>query len=180
MIPTEWTLHSRVLQAVFRIWGTPMVDSFATALNRRLPVYCSPVPDPLAWHDAFTVPWDHLDAYAFPPCAILRLVINRVLMSSHLRLILIAPMWPQQEWYPDLLALLVEEPIELPLWRNLLRQLHTQAVHGALVRLRLHPWRLSSVPSERERERERDSLFTAHNRFSHLPSQGETPLTLSY
>ena len=77
VIPTEWTLHSRVLQAVFRIWGTPMVDLFATALNRRLPVYCSPVPDPMAWEvDAFTMPWDHLDTYVFPPCAILRLVIN--------------------------------------------------------------------------------------------------------
>ena len=83
--------------------------------------------------------------YAFPPFAVLRLVINRVLMGSRVRMILIAPMWPQQEWYPDLLTLLVEEPIELPLWRNLLRQPHTQAVHGSLVRLKLHAWRLSSV-----------------------------------
>ena len=113
----EWTLHYRVLQAVFRVWGTLIVDLFATALNRRLSVYCSPIPDPMAW--------DHLDVYAFSPIATLRLVINRVLIASQLRMTLIAPMWSQQEWYPDLLALLVEEPRELPLWRNLLRQPHT-------------------------------------------------------
>ena len=151
VISTEWTLHPRILQGVFGSWGTPMVDLFATSLNNRLPVYCSPVPDPLAWQvDAFTVPWDDLFVYAYPPIAVLRLVINRVLMSSRLRMILIAPMWPQQEWYPDLLDLLVEEPIELPLWRNLLRQPHTQAVHGSLVNLRLHAWMLSSESSERE------------------------------
>ena len=151
VVPTEWTLHSRVLQAVFEIWGTPMVDLFATALNRRLPVYCSPVPDPMAWQvDAFTVPWDDLDAYAYPPIAVIRPVINRVLMAKRLRLILIAPLWPQQEWFPDLLSLLVEEPVELPLWRNLLRQPQSQVVHGALGRLRLHAWRLSSIRSERE------------------------------
>ena len=69
VVSTEWTLHSRILQAVFEVWGTPMVDLFATALNRRLPVYCSPVPDPMAWQvDVFAV--------SFPPIAILRLVIN--------------------------------------------------------------------------------------------------------
>ena len=151
VIPTEWTLHPRVCQALFEIWGTPVVDLFATSLNRRLPVYCSPVPDPMAWQvDAFTIPWDDLEVYAFPPVATLRLVINRVLMSRRLHMTLVAPMWPQQEWYPDLLDLLVEEPRVLPLWRNLLRQPHTQAVHNALGRLNLHAWRLSSVPSERE------------------------------
>ena len=170
VIPTEWTLHTRVLQAVFRIWGTPMVDLFATALNRRLPVYCSPVPDPMAWQvDAFTIPWDNLEAYAFPPTAILRSVINQVLRADQLRMVLIAPMWPQQEWYPDLLSLLVEEPRQLPLWRNLLRQPQSQTVHGALGRLRLHAWRLSSVPSERE-----DFLSRLRERYpppseSHLP-----------
>ena len=151
VISTEWTLHPRILQEVFGCWGTPMVDLFATSLNKRLPVYCSPVPDPMAWQvDAFAVPWDDLDVYAFPPFAVLRQVINRVLVASRLRMTLVAPMWPQQEWYPDLLALLVEEPLELPLWRNLLRQPHTQAVHGSLVRLRLHAWLLSSESSERE------------------------------
>ena len=116
VISTEWTLHSRILQGVFGSWGTPMVDLFATSLNNRLPVYCSPVPDPLAWQvDAFTVPWDDLFVYAYPPIAVLRLVINRVLMSSRLRMTLIAPIWPQQEWYLDLLALLVEELQVLPL-----------------------------------------------------------------
>ena len=151
VISTEWSLHPRIVQGVFGVWGTPMVDLFATSLNNRLPVYCSPVPDPLAWKvDAFVVPWNDLDVYAFPPFAVIRLVLNRLLMSQRTRMTLIAPKWPQQEWYPDLLSLLVEEPIELPHWRNLLRQPHTQAVHTALGRVSLHAWRLSSEACERE------------------------------
>ena len=105
----------------------------------------------MAWQvDDFTVPWDHVDMNAFPPFAILRLVINRVLMPSQLQVTLITPMWPQQEWHSNLLALLVEELRELPLWQNLLCQPHTQTVHDTLGQLRLHAWQLSSVPSERE------------------------------
>ena len=128
-----------------------MVDLFVTSLNNRLSVFCSPVPDPLAWKvNAFTVPWNDLDFYAFPPFPVICLVINRMLMSKRTWMTLTTPKWPQQEWYPDLLALLVEEPIELPLWRNLLRQPHTQAVHDTPGRMSLHAWRLSSVASERE------------------------------
>ena len=171
VISTEWSLHPRIVQGVFGIWGTPMVDLFATSLNNRLPVYCSPVPDPLAWKvDAFSVPWDDLDVYVFPPFAVIRLCINRVLMSRRTRVTLIAPKWPRQEWYPDLLALCVEEPLELPLWRNLLRQPHSQAVHGALGRLGLHAWRLSSVACERE-------VFLTQLQLRYPPRSGSPPPT---
>ena len=171
VISTEWSLHPRIVQAVFRSWGTPTVDMFATSLNNRLPVYCSPVPDPLAWKvDAFTVPWDGLDVYAFPPFPVIRLCINRVLTSQRTRVTLIAPKWPRQEWYPDLLALCVEEPLELPLWRNLLRQPHSQAVHGALGRLGLHAWKLSSEAYERE-------AFLSQLQLRYPPRSGSPPPT---
>ena len=37
-------------------------------------------------------------------------------------MILVAPLWPQKEWFIDLLALLVEEPLELPMpWKLLVQ-----------------------------------------------------------
>ena len=42
------------------------VDLFATALNYRLPVYFSPLSDPMAaGTDAFLQDWDGLQAYLF-------------------------------------------------------------------------------------------------------------------
>ena len=137
------------MEKLFRLWGSPIIDLFATRLNRKLPVYCSPVPDPMAaLEDAFQHPWDGLDAYAFPPFALIRRVINRVLTSQTCRMTLIAPLRPQCEWLPDLLGLLVERPVKLPTWDRLLRQPHVATFHNSVQTLNLHAWRLSSVPSE--------------------------------
>ena len=43
-----------------------------------------------------------------------------ILLSTRLSLVLIAPCWPQKDWFADLFALLVAEPIELPVLWNLL------------------------------------------------------------
>ena len=68
VIGTEWSLHPQVARSLFRMWGNPSIDLFATCLNAKLPLYCSLVPDPQAiFQDAFRHPWDDLDLYAFPP-----------------------------------------------------------------------------------------------------------------
>ena len=72
VIGTEWSLHSLVTKEMFRLWGAPVMDLFASALNHKLPVYCSAHPDPNAWQeDAFMVPWSNLDSCAFPPFCLL-------------------------------------------------------------------------------------------------------------
>ena len=80
-----------------------------------------------AWQeDAFMVPWSNLDSYAFPPFALIRRVLNRLLASSGARMTLVAPFWQQKEWFPDLLSFLVDAPRKLPDWENLLRQPKSQ------------------------------------------------------
>ena len=49
--------------------------------------------------DAFTLPWEDVDAYAFPPTAILGKVGEKLLDSLCKRLILIAPGWPNMPWF---------------------------------------------------------------------------------
>ena len=96
---------SRVGQPVDR----PLCD---TSLNAKLPLYCSLVPDPQAvFEDAFRHPWDDLDVYAFPPFPLVSRVVARVRESSHLAMTLVAPFWPEKEWFADLLLLLTQPPL---------------------------------------------------------------------
>ena len=44
-IPTEWSLHPEIVKRIFRFWGTPEVDMFATLSNSHLPRFMSPVPE---------------------------------------------------------------------------------------------------------------------------------------
>ena len=119
-----------------------VIDLFATSLTARLPVYFSPASDPqAAGTDALLQSWDILQAYAFPPIAIIRRVLVKLRSSKNCMLTLIAPFWPQREWFPDFLELLSDVPITLSSRKDLLRQPH---FHQNLPMLQLTAWRLSS------------------------------------
>ena len=143
VIRSEWTLHQEVVDQLVHRWPA-MIDLFATSLTARLPVYFSPASDPrAAGTDALLQPWDNLQAYAFPPIAIIRRVLLKLRSSRNCELILIAPFWPQRDWFPDL-ELLSDVPITLSDRRDLLRQPHFHRFHQNLPMLRLTAWRLSS------------------------------------
>ena len=123
----------------------PSIDLFATSLTARLPVYFSLASDPrAAGTDALLQSWDDLQAYAFPPIAIIRRVLRKLRSSKNCELTLIAPFWPQRDWFPDLLELLSDVPITLSGRRDLLRQPHFHRFHLNLPMLQLTAWRLSS------------------------------------
>ena len=144
VIGSEWTLHQEVVDQLVHRWPA-MIDLFATSLTARLPVYFSPASDPrAAGTDALLQPWDDLQAYAFPPIAIIRRVLLKLRSSRNCELTLIAPFWPQRDWFPDLLELLSDVPITLSDRRDLLRRPHFHRFHQNLPMLRLTAWRLSS------------------------------------
>jgi ribonuclease HI len=147
VINTEWSLSPQVVLQLWQLWGRPHVDLFATRDNAKLPTYVSPLPDEQAWkQDALSFPWTGLWAYAFPPFALMPIVLQK--MREHpCELILVAPRWPARTWYPDLLDFLVDFPFQLPLLPSLLRQPDSHIVHLHLDLLNLHAWRLSSHPS---------------------------------
>ena len=155
VVGTEWSLHPQVARALLRAWGNPSVDLFATCLNAKLPLYCSLVPDAQAvFEDAFCHPWDDLDLYAFPPFALVGRVIARVQQLSRVTMTLVAPLWPEKEWFADLLLLLTQPPLALPCWDKLLRQPHCSLFHQGVHALNLHAWRLSSDTTESRAFRE--------------------------
>ena len=142
VIQTEWTLTQKVLGTIWSLWFKPMVDLFATRFNHRLPLYVSPVPDPNALAvDALTIEWSSLLAYAFPPLPIMGKVVRKAKVDRA-TLILVAPNWPAQPWYPDLLALTHLPPLKLEVGPRDLVQPRSGTPHANPGILNLHAWML--------------------------------------
>ena len=147
-ISTEWSLNQEIASKIFQIMDFPSIDLFAKRLNHRLPLYVSPIPDQKALSiDAISMDWNRIHAYAFPPFHLIQTVINKVRISQ-CRIVLIAPLWPDRPWFPELLGLLVSPPVSLPVMSNLLAQLKGRILHQNPGHLQLHAWELSSNLSE--------------------------------
>ena len=107
----------------------------------------SPVPDPLATAvNTLSLPWEDLDAYAFPPAAILGKVVEKLQDSPF-------PGWPNTPWFWDLVAMSRQIPLSLPNLPNLFTQPFNQISNRNLANLNLHAWLL-----EPQQSRNRASL----------------------
>ena len=114
----------------------------------------TPVLNPLATAvDALSLPWEDLDAYAFPPAAILGKVVEKLQDSRCKRIILIAPGWPNMPWFWDLVATSSQIPLSLPFLPNLLTQPFNQIPHRNLTWL-LEPQQSKSRASRRQWQHE--------------------------
>ena len=143
ILKSEWSMNQTIVDKVFRHWGSPHVDLFALKQNTKLPVFMSPIPDKTTWKvDCLIQNWRNLYAYAYPPTNLIRPCLNKVMLDQP-ELILIAPWWPNQEWFPDLLALSVDFPWPLPISRSLLKQTFSHQFHTRPEILNLHAWKLS-------------------------------------
>ena len=145
IISTEWSLHPEVFQWICQIGEKPMVDLFATTLNKKLPTFVSPMMEKDAWAvDAFSINWTGLHAYAYPPTALITKVLQKI-RQEPCKVLLVAPYWPSQPWFTDLLELTQGEPIKLPEKSTLLRQPMSSIFHNNPGVLNLHAWRLLSL-----------------------------------
>ena len=141
---SEWSLNLTVFQSLRRLWPV-QIDLFATSDNHCCSIYFSPFRDPMSpGTDAFLQSWDSLQAYAFPPVAIIPRVLAKLRSSSGTELTLVAPHWAQRPWFSDLLQLSLAPPVILPARQDLLRLPRSRHLYPDLHRLRLHAWRLSS------------------------------------
>ena len=137
---------TRRLQSSISAWGCPALDLFATIHNRRLPAFVSPLPHPQAWAtDALAMDWNDLHAYLFPPFTMLLQVLRKIQNTTSGEFILIVPCWLAQPWFPLLLEVIIDHPINLPLHPDLVTQGSQRHPHPYLAILHLHVWKLSSV-----------------------------------
>ena len=116
--------------------GPFSINLFASRTNTQLPIYCSWRPDPEALAvNAFSIRWASHRVYMFPPFALIPRCLNH-LNTERVSALLIAPVWPNQIWFPKLLVSLIDYPVLLPplpdIVCNSVGQRHPLAVEGHL------------------------------------------------
>ena len=115
-----------------------------------------------------------LYVYAYPPTSLIRACLNKV-RTENVEIVLIAPVWPNHEWFPDLLDLSIDFPIALPPVQKLLKQTFSHHFHPHPWLLNLHAWRLSRDSTRREdflKRLPKGSLYLRDN-----PQRGFTNLS---
>ena len=139
---SEWKLDPLVIQPFLK---TCQTDLFASRLTHQLDNYISWRPDPGAIHsDALTIHWGPLKGYAFPPFNLISKTLVKVI-TDKTEIVLVAPVWQAQPWWPVLLRLLVAQPILLPNKPSLLRDpSDLKRVHPMYPRLHLAVFHIST------------------------------------
>ena len=147
---SDWKLCPLTFHQIGCQMGHPSIDLFASRLCHQLDNYLSWKPDPYSKGvDAMQHIWSsqlgHI-LYAFPPYSLIPRVLHKVIQDQVHTLILIAPVWQAQPWYPSLLQLSVKNPILLPQSQSLLSS-PTGEVQPLLQNqtLRLAAWKISNL-----------------------------------
>ena len=139
-------LHPHLFNRVMKRFGRIEIDLFATELNRQVNRYVSRNPEPSAWYvDAFSRPLPQgLSAYAFPPFILLGRLLAKV-RREKARVVLVAPVWVNQPWWPLLMSLRQGPPLLLPQWKNLLTLPQNQPPHFHQPKWRMAAWIVSGA-----------------------------------
>ena len=118
---SDWQLLPSVVEAVHHLLGPFTIDLFASRTNTQLPIYCSWRPDPqVRVVDAFSTSWSQDRPYLFPPFSLIGRALTKIRLEGLDYACLIAPAWPSQVWYPQVLRMLVRNPVLLPMEQDLL------------------------------------------------------------
>ena len=107
---SDWKLNPTIFTKINQIMGPVQVDLFASRLTTQCRHYFSWRPDPYAEAtDAFLQDWSQVRGYANPPWNMVGKVLAHV-QSQQAQVVLVAPVWKTQPWYPLLLSMLVQCP----------------------------------------------------------------------
>ena len=117
---SDWQLKKCLFQQLNNQWGPFKLDLFVSRHNTQLEHYVSWILDPYAQAvDAFQLPWTKEGLYLFPPFAMNSRCLMKV-RQDKTSVVLIAPPWQTQPWFPNLLSLLVDNQILLPPYKDIL------------------------------------------------------------
>ena len=90
------------------------IDLIASRTNCQVSKYIYWRLDPGAVAiDAFTINWNSLQFWCFPPFSLIPRVIKKIREDQATGL-LVVPNWPTQPWYPQVMQLLTDHPRVLP------------------------------------------------------------------
>ena len=146
---SNWRLNPQVFSVLNQTFGPFSTDLFASFQNAQVGHFFSWKLDPqAAGIDALSQPWDKLQPYAFLPFALIGRCLQKAREERVVHLLLIAPQWPAQSWYPLLLDMLVDFPRILPNQPYILLKPRGES-HPLVIQdhLTLAAWPVSGIPS---------------------------------
>ena len=164
--PQDWKLNPAFFKILVQKWGPLEVDLFASRLTFKLPHFVSWKPDPQAIAtNAFLMNWRDFRGYAFPPFALVGRGLQQVMAQNVDHLVLVAPVWPAQPWYPVLIHLAVDKRLLFPVGPELLMK--DNHAHP-LTNLQLAGWVLSASIIKHQVFREKLETFCWRMAKKHL------------
>ena len=176
----EWKLNPKIFKLICQKFGQPDIDMFASRLNCQLRPFVSWKPDPECWAvDAFYVDWSQRFIYCFPPFSVIQRTLRKW-EEDDAEGILIFPIWPTAAWFPQLLRLLVDYPVELPKQQTLLELVGTNLTHR-LSHLRLAACHLSGNALKQSKfQTKLEILSYPHGENQHLNNMIPISKDLNY
>ena len=108
----DWKPNPVIFHKINQLWGPLEVDLFASRQSTQCQHYFSWRPDPSAEAtDAFLQTWTYMRGYANPPWNLVGKTLSQI-QTQQVDVVLIAPVWKSQPWYPTLLLMLID--LDLP------------------------------------------------------------------
>ena len=133
----EWALNDEDFQSLCKYLGKPNIDLFASRVNHKLPAYYSYYPDPNAVAiNAFAHKWDGF-VYIFAPFNLITRVLGKLRQDATPKALVVVPAWTGSHWYPILLKMLIQKPIELKNHSRLLQQPDKITIHPLYPKLKM-------------------------------------------
>ena len=125
----EWSLNSGVFKIIEGKMGKCYIDLFVSSNNFKLPKYVSFLPDPKAIAvNAFSLTWTNELNYIFSPFSMIGPVLKKI-WEDKAEVILVAPLFSTQPWFPQLLRLISGPNYILPKVKDLLSLPHKKTIH---------------------------------------------------
>ena len=109
---SDWKLNPEIFLQLNAWFGPFSIHLFASHWNKQVNRFFSWRPDPLELVvDALAHSWSQEHLYAFLSFALIGRCLQKVCREQTRLLLLIAPIWPAQIWYPLLLSMLSNNPV---------------------------------------------------------------------
>ncbi|VDI82133.1 Hypothetical predicted protein [Mytilus galloprovincialis] len=168
-VDIEWKLNENVFHIINSLFGPHDVDLFASKINHQLPRYYSYFPDSYAEAvDAFSVQWNNINCYCFPPFSLIGKIMQKV-DKDKADMTLVAPLWNTQNWFPLILHRIVADSFMINSQKNLLYQPQSPTIEHHIVKLKLAVFRISGNCSKvMDYQKKLPTLL--HHRGNQLPN----------
>uniref|UniRef100_A0A2A4J4H2 Reverse transcriptase domain-containing protein n=1 Tax=Heliothis virescens TaxID=7102 RepID=A0A2A4J4H2_HELVI len=142
----DWHLSNKMQETIFKKWGTPEIDLFATRESAVVEKYVTQFPcQQSEFVNAFTRTWNYNLAWIFPPPPLIPRILQHINQCQG-TFILIVPRWENVFWRPIIKKRSLDRPFTI---RNLCEHLidiRTNQPPPKVQDLSLEAWKIRGGP----------------------------------